>query len=667
MVDNFRSAGTQDDEELPSPYGTGPSNRTTEEHRRSDYDSEPWRERAGGLGLDPAPSLPNAPRQFERGPVPQQPYVPKPPYLPGSPPAPPPPQQRYAEQPPNQPTQPQNQPPAPRSPYGEPPQRPEYYGDREQQARNEEQSYGQSPYPQESPFRPQQPAAPNRQSPFAPTNGSNGVPPNRQAAPSQQQPPRPPATPQSSNGLTQHAPPASNGSSNWSSQAPQQNGTPPTTGSLPQQSSNGLGPQPPAPQQQARLQPPVLPQVPPPVSQPNQAPAPQPTPPAGPQSQPQSPSPSPEKAAGPSYLSDPSAEYESNAPVSEPQSRIGARRRADVQQDAPSQVPAEHIASHRAARRAQAAAGTPEAADPSASQAPASPSAASSSATSPSAASSSSSEQRPAEGGAPARPRRYRIHHLRDMKNRGEKWAMLTAYDQYTAEIFDQAGIPVLLVGDSAANNVFGYDTTLRVTVDELIPLARAVANAVDRALVVADLPFGSYQASPEQAFHTAVRFMKEAGVHAVKLEGGRTVVPMVEKLTQSGIPVMAHIGFTPQSEHSIGGYRVQGRGDQAAGLIDDAVALAEAGAFSLVLEMVPGDVAAEITKRVPIPTVGIGAGRDTDAQVLVWQDMAGLRSGAMPRFVKQYADLRGILTSAATTYAADVANGAFPTDDHTF
>jgi 3-methyl-2-oxobutanoate hydroxymethyltransferase len=265
------------------------------------------------------------------------------------------------------------------------------------------------------------------------------------------------------------------------------------------------------------------------------------------------------------------------------------------------------------------------------------------------------------------RPRRYRIHHLRDFKSRGEKWAMLTAYDQYTAEIFDQAGIPVLLVGDSAANNVYGYDTTLRVTVDELIPLARAVAGAVERSLVVADLPFGSYQASPEQAFHTAVRFMKEAGVHAVKLEGGRTVVPMVEKLTQSGIPVMAHIGFTPQSEHSIGGYRVQGRGDQAAGLIDDAVALAEAGAFSVVLEMVPGDVAAEITKRIPIPTIGIGAGRDTDAQVLVWQDMAGLRSGTMPRFVKQYADLRGILTNAATTYASEVASGAFPGDEHTF
>ncbi|MEU4290932.1 3-methyl-2-oxobutanoate hydroxymethyltransferase [Kribbella sp. NPDC026596] len=350
------------------------------------------------------------------------------------------------------------------------------------------------------------------------------------------------------------------------------------------------------------------------------------------------------------YLSDPSAEYESNAPVSEPKP-VGGRRRADVQQDAPSQVGNDQSASHRAARRAQAMA-----------------SAAASSAIGGSAA---PVENKPSGGSGPGdgtkKPRRYRVHHLRDMKNRGEKWAMLTAYDQYTAEIFDQSGIPVLLVGDSAANNVFGYETTLRVTVDELIPLARAVAGAVERALVVADLPFGSYQASPEQAFHTAVRFMKEAGVHAVKLEGGRNMVPMVEKLTQSGIPVMAHIGFTPQSEHSIGGYRVQGRGDQAAGLIDDAVALAEAGAFSVVLEMVPGDVAAEITKRVSIPTIGIGAGRDTDAQVLVWQDMAGLRSGTMPRFVKQYADLRGILTTAATTYAADVASGTFPTDEHTF
>ncbi|WP_446685207.1 3-methyl-2-oxobutanoate hydroxymethyltransferase [Kribbella deserti] len=287
-----------------------------------------------------------------------------------------------------------------------------------------------------------------------------------------------------------------------------------------------------------------------------------------------------------------------------------------------------------------------------------------------SAAASGSATAGSASGTAAPRSRaarRTRVHHLREMKHRGEKWAMLTAYDQYTAEIFDQAGIPVLLVGDSAANNVYGYESTLRVTVDELIPLSRAVATAAQRALVVADLPFGSYQATPEQAFHTAVRFMKEAGVHAVKLEGGRSVVPQVQLLTQSGIPVMAHIGFTPQSEHGLGGYRVQGRGEQAAALIEDAEALAEAGAFAVVLEMVPGDVAAEVTKRIPIPTIGIGAGRDCDAQVLVWQDMAGFRSGPMPRFVKQYADLRGVLTGAAAAFAADVAAGSFPADEHTF
>jgi 3-methyl-2-oxobutanoate hydroxymethyltransferase len=267
----------------------------------------------------------------------------------------------------------------------------------------------------------------------------------------------------------------------------------------------------------------------------------------------------------------------------------------------------------------------------------------------------------------PRKPKRVRIHHLREMKERGEKWSMLTAYDQYTAEIFDEAGIQVLLVGDSAANNVYGYESTLRITVDELLNLARGVARSVQHTLVVADLPFGSYQGSPEQAFHTAVRFMKEAGVHAVKLEGGRTVVPQVEKIVQAGIPVMGHIGFTPQSEHGLGGYRVQGRGDTAAALIDDAVALAEAGVFAVVLEMVPGDVAAEITKRIPVPTVGIGAGRDCDAQVLVWQDMAGLRSGPMPRFVKRYADLRSVLSDAAAAYAADVASGTFPADEHTF
>jgi 3-methyl-2-oxobutanoate hydroxymethyltransferase len=263
--------------------------------------------------------------------------------------------------------------------------------------------------------------------------------------------------------------------------------------------------------------------------------------------------------------------------------------------------------------------------------------------------------------------RKVRVHHLREMKQRGERWAMLTAYEQYAAQTFDEAGIPVLLVGDSASNNVYGNATSLPVTVDQLIPLVRAVTRSVDRALVVADLPFGSYQASPEQAFHTAVRFMKEAEAQAVKLEGGVFVVPQVEMLTRAGVPVMAHIGFTPQSEHGLGGYRVQGRGDAAARLLEEATALEEAGAFALVMEMVPGEVAQQVTDKLTIPTIGIGAGPHCDAQVLVWQDMAGLRTGRMPRFVKQYADLHGVLLDAAQHYAAEVADGTFPGDEHTF
>ena len=271
-------------------------------------------------------------------------------------------------------------------------------------------------------------------------------------------------------------------------------------------------------------------------------------------------------------------------------------------------------------------------------------------------------------GGTPAKPRkRIRTHTLRQMKARGEKWAMLTAYDQYTAQIFDEAGIELLLVGDSASNNVYGNDTSLPVTVDQLIPLARAVARSVTSTFVVADLPFGSYQASPQQAFDTAVRFMKEAEVHGIKLEGGLSVVPQVKLLSDAGIPVMAHIGFTPQSEHNLGGYRVQGRGDAAARTIEEAEALQEAGAFALVMEMVPGDVAAEVTKRLEIPTVGIGAGPDCDAQVLVWQDMAGMRTGRMPRFVKQYANLHDTLLDAASTYAREVREGSFPGPEHTF
>jgi 3-methyl-2-oxobutanoate hydroxymethyltransferase len=244
---------------------------------------------------------------------------------------------------------------------------------------------------------------------------------------------------------------------------------------------------------------------------------------------------------------------------------------------------------------------------------------------------------------------------------------MLTSYDQYTASIFDQAGVPVLLVGDSAANNVFGYETTLPVTVEELLPLVRAVVRASKTALIVADMPFGSYEEGPAQALRTAVRFMKEGGAHAVKLEGGRRVAAQIEALTGAGIPVMGHVGFTPQSEHTIGGYRVQGREDDATRVIADARAVAEAGAFAVVLEMVPGEVAKTITKELPIPTVGIGAGPDTDAQVLVWQDMAGLRTGRTPRFVKQYADLAGTLTEATRQFADEVRGGVFPAQEHTF
>ncbi|PRX44136.1 3-methyl-2-oxobutanoate hydroxymethyltransferase [Prauserella shujinwangii] len=268
---------------------------------------------------------------------------------------------------------------------------------------------------------------------------------------------------------------------------------------------------------------------------------------------------------------------------------------------------------------------------------------------------------------ADAPRKRVRIHHLREMKERGEPWPMLTAYDMYTAQLFDEAGIPVLLVGDSAANNVFGYDTSLPVTVDELLPLVRAVTRSVERALVVADLPFGSYQLSPEQALETAVRFMKEGRAHAVKLEGGRRFTPHVEAITSAGVPVMGHIGFTPQSEHNLGGYRVQGRGSAGEELLADAVALQEAGAFSVVMEMVPAEVAKRVTHELHIPTIGIGAGSDCDAQVLVWQDMAGLRRGKAPRFVKRYADLAGVLSGAARAFADEVRRGEFPAADHAF
>ena len=262
---------------------------------------------------------------------------------------------------------------------------------------------------------------------------------------------------------------------------------------------------------------------------------------------------------------------------------------------------------------------------------------------------------------------RVRVHHLQQAKERGEKWAMLTAYDTVSASVFEEAGIPVLLVGDSAGNVVLGHTSTVPVTVEDILMLTRAVVRGTKRTLVVADMPFGSYESGPEQALATAVRLMKEGGAQAVKLEGGVRVAPQIELITQAGIPVMAHVGFTPQSEHALGGYRVQGRGAGAEKLLADAHAVQEAGAFAVVLEMVPAEIAAQVTKELSIPTIGIGAGAECDAQVLVWPDMAGLTGGKVPRFVKRYADLRGELLRAAREYADEVRSGVFPGPEHSF
>ena len=270
--------------------------------------------------------------------------------------------------------------------------------------------------------------------------------------------------------------------------------------------------------------------------------------------------------------------------------------------------------------------------------------------------------------GAADTPRtKIRTRHLQKMKAEGHKWAMLTAYDYSTARVFDDAGIPVLLVGDSAANVVYGYDTPVPISIDELIPLVRGVVRGAPHALMVADMPFGSYEASPQQALASATRFMKEAGAHAVKLEGGERVTDQIATLSATGIPVMAHIGFTPQSVNTLGGFRVQGRGDAAEQTIADAIAVAEAGAFSVVMEMVPAELATQITGKLTIPTIGIGAGPNCDAQVLVWQDMAGMTGGKTARFVKRFANVGAELSRAAQQYAEEVASGAFPAEEHSF
>ncbi len=264
-------------------------------------------------------------------------------------------------------------------------------------------------------------------------------------------------------------------------------------------------------------------------------------------------------------------------------------------------------------------------------------------------------------------PKRVRTRHFQRAKESGIKITGLTSYDQLTASIFDAAGIDFLLVGDSAGNNVLGYDTTLPVTVDELIPLTRAVAKAVKRALVVADMPFGSYETSPDEALHTAFRFMKETQAHAVKLEGGVRSAEQIRRIVSAGIPVMAHIGFTPQSEHGLGGHIIQGRGAQVDQLLADAHAVEDAGAFAVVLEMVPSEAAGRVTSELGIPTISVGAGPHTDGQLLVWTDWAGLTTGRIPKFVKQYADLRAVLTDATSAYIADVAAGAYPAAEHEY
>ncbi|WP_371643384.1 MULTISPECIES: 3-methyl-2-oxobutanoate hydroxymethyltransferase [unclassified Streptomyces] len=263
--------------------------------------------------------------------------------------------------------------------------------------------------------------------------------------------------------------------------------------------------------------------------------------------------------------------------------------------------------------------------------------------------------------------RRITVRDLTLAKERGEKWPMLTAYDAMTASVFDEAGIPVILVGDSMGNCHLGYETTVPVTMEEMTLLSAAVVRGTSRALVVGDLPFGSYQEGAVQALRSATRLVKEAGVGAVKLEGGERSLHQTELIVQSGIPVMSHLGLTPQSVNAMG-YRVQGRGDEAAHqLLRDAKAAQDAGAFAVVLELVPAELAAEVTRSLHIPTVGIGAGAECDAQVLVWTDMMGLTGGKMPKFVKQYANLRATMGDAAKAFAEDVVGGTFPQAEHSF
>lgn len=263
--------------------------------------------------------------------------------------------------------------------------------------------------------------------------------------------------------------------------------------------------------------------------------------------------------------------------------------------------------------------------------------------------------------------KRVRVRHFPRAKAEGTKIVGLTSYDYLSAGLFDQAGVDFLLVGDSAGNVVFGHDTTVPTTVDELIPLTRAVVRAAKRALVVADLPFGSYESGPDEALHTAVRFMKETGAHAVKLEGGVRSAAQIERIVQSGIPVMAHIGYTPQSEHGLGGHVVQGRGESGEQFLEDAQAVQQAGAFAVVIEMVPEELAQKASTTLSIPTIGIGAGRYTDGQILVWTDLLGVNTGRVPRFVQRYAELGEQMKESVSRWGDDVRQGRFPGPEHVF
>jgi 3-methyl-2-oxobutanoate hydroxymethyltransferase len=264
--------------------------------------------------------------------------------------------------------------------------------------------------------------------------------------------------------------------------------------------------------------------------------------------------------------------------------------------------------------------------------------------------------------------RRITIRDLQAATDRGERWAMLTSYDTLTAGVFEQAGVRALLVGDTSGQLVLGYPDTVPVTMDQMIPMVQAVVRGTRTALVVADLPFGSYQAGPAQALGNAVRHLKEGGAQAVKLEGGRTVLPQVQALVNAGIPVMGHLGLTPQSIHALGGTgRVQGRGDAGARLLDDARALQDAGAFAVVLEAVPADLGRLVSDALTIPTVGIGAGPHCDAQIMVWQDFAGLTTGRAPKFVKRYAQLADTLHDAAARYVAEVSTATYPDPAHSY